>query len=163
MTGTIHRPQKILFVCTGNIFRSMIAEHALRKWLPEASGIVCSSAGLTAQAQPIHTAVRERLLELKIDPARHVQRRLTTAISSEVDLAVAMGLDHQEALRRDFGLEAPLFLEWTRGEKLPIRDVWEIIPDHETNHAAVRAYVRRVVGTIYEAAREVVKRWPVAH
>jgi protein-tyrosine phosphatase len=44
----------ILFVCTGNIFRSMIAEYALKAMLDPRSLIRVSSAGTVALPQAMH-------------------------------------------------------------------------------------------------------------
>jgi protein-tyrosine-phosphatase len=38
--------RRVLFVCTGNIFRSLAAEHALRKLLPQDGRIAVGSAAI---------------------------------------------------------------------------------------------------------------------
>ena len=48
----------ILFVCTGNIFRSMTAEYALRARLSAQSSIRVSSAGIQARPQEMHPDIR---------------------------------------------------------------------------------------------------------
>jgi protein-tyrosine phosphatase len=47
----------ILFVCTGNIFRSMTAEYALKAMLDPRSPIRVSSAGTVALPQAMHPDV----------------------------------------------------------------------------------------------------------
>ena len=43
--------QSVLFVCTGNIFRSVTAEYALKARLDPGTSCVVSSAGIDAKPQ----------------------------------------------------------------------------------------------------------------
>lgn len=61
--------KSILFVCTGNIFRSLIAEYALKQFLGVSGMYAVGSAGIEAKPQSIHPLVRARLLERGVDPA----------------------------------------------------------------------------------------------
>ncbi|HZC81691.1 MAG TPA: hypothetical protein VE222_08230, partial [Nitrospiraceae bacterium] len=67
----------ILFVCTGNVFRSVAAEYALKARLVPESPYVVGSAGIAALPQPFPPLIHHHLLEKGIDPSQHVQRRLT--------------------------------------------------------------------------------------
>ena len=80
----------ILFICTGNIFRSMVAEHALKAYLGEHSCYLVGSAGIEASLQTIHPFVRGLLLAKGVDVTAHVQRRLTQTLLDETALPVAM-------------------------------------------------------------------------
>ena len=53
--------QSILFVCTGNIFRSVTAEYALKSRLGAGTSCVVSSAGIDAKPQSVHAWVLTRL------------------------------------------------------------------------------------------------------
>ena len=108
----------ILFVCTGNIFRSMIAEHALRYTAVTTSDYSFSSAGTEAKAQPMVDIVRQGLNARGIDPSGHVQRRLTPELFDGADLVVAIGLDHVAFIEETYK-ETPVFLtKWpTDGAK----------------------------------------------
>jgi protein-tyrosine phosphatase len=66
----------VLFVCTGNIFRSMIAEYALKKELGPNSPYAANSAGTHAEPQAIVPLVAECLAQRGIDPSPHRQRRI---------------------------------------------------------------------------------------
>lgn len=94
-----HSVRSILFVCTGNIFRSLDAEYALKQHL-RPQGLFCvGSTGIEAKPQSIHPIVRARLLERGADPVGHIQRKLTQSLLDEADCVVAMGRDHQEAVQ----------------------------------------------------------------
>ena len=53
----------ILFVCTGNIFRSLSAEYALKARLAPRSPIRVSSAGTLAIPQEMHSDIRAYLVQ----------------------------------------------------------------------------------------------------
>ncbi len=152
--------RSVLFVCTGNIFRSVTAEYALKQYLGPQRRYFVSSAGIEATPQLIHPLVRALLLERGADPAGHVQRKLTHSLLDQADCVVAMGRDHQEALQRLFGLSAPLFNQICFGREDPILDVHEALPDWEQNEAQARAYVRSVVDHIYGAIPHFAARLP---
>ncbi|MDE3224610.1 MAG: low molecular weight phosphatase family protein [Nitrospirota bacterium] len=141
----------ILFVCTGNVFRSLVAEHALRARAGTGSGYLVGSAGIEARPQPVHPLVRGRLLEKGADPSRHVQRKLTEDLLTGARLVVAMGRDHQEFIRRHFGREVPLFNQICYERDEPVLDVEEAIPDWEQNQEAAKAYTLWVIDYIWEA------------
>lgn len=141
----------ILFVCTGNVFRSLVAEQALRASAGTGGGYLAGSAGIEAKPQPVHPLVRGRLLEKGADPSGHVQRKLTDDLLAGADVVVAMGRDHQEFIRRHFGREVPLFNQICYQRDEPVLDVGEVIPDWERNQEAARAYTLWVIDYIWEA------------
>lgn len=155
-----HSVRSILFVCTGNIFRSLAAEYALKQYLGPQGAYCVGSAGIEAKPQSIHPIVRARLLERGADPAGHIQRKLTQSLLDEADCVVAMGRDHQEAVQRLFGLSIPLFNQLCFDRDEPILDVHEALPDWEENEAQARAYVISVVDHICDAIPRLVARWP---
>jgi len=150
--------KQILFVCTGNIFRSMIAEYALR----QAAGAPYdfASAGTEAKAQEMDGLVRRLLEERGIDPSGHRQRRLTPEIFSAADLVVAIGLDHAAYIEENHGHKALLFNQIACGERRPILDTWEAVPDYADNATERRAHIGRVVDHICGAAPAFLRRLP---
>ncbi|MEK6633937.1 MAG: low molecular weight phosphatase family protein [Nitrospirota bacterium] len=155
-----HSVRTILFVCTGNIFRSLAAEYALKQYLGP-QGVYCvGSAGIEAKPQSIHPIVRARLLERGADPVVHIQRKLTQSLLDQADCVVAMGCDHQEAVRQLFGLSIPLFNQLCFERAEPILDVHEALPDWEENEAQARAYVISVVDHICNAIPHFSARLP---
>ena len=152
--------RSILFVCTGNIFRSLAAEYALKQYLGP-QGLYCvGSAGIEAKPQSIHPIVRARLLERGADPVGHIQRKLTQSLLDEAGCVVAMGRDHQEAVQRLFGLSIPLFNQLCFERDEPILDVHEALPDWEGNEAQIQAYVISVVDHIGDAIPHFAARLP---
>ena len=140
--------RRVLFVCTGNIFRSLTAECALRHALRARSDIHVSSAGTVDFPHVVRPNVRDYLHSKGFDVSRHERRTLTEAILRESHLVIAMSTDHRTHLRERFGHSAPLFLEacGELGEALP--DIEEVVLDYQTNPAAVDLHVRATIDRI---------------
>ena len=83
----------LVFVCTGNICRSPMAEGMFKKLLEEKgeSGIDCSSAGLaTFDGRPASDNAQAVALEYGVDISEHKSRMLTRSIARKADLIVCM-------------------------------------------------------------------------
>ena len=149
----------ILFVCTGNIFRSLTAEYALRRELGPQSTLAVASAGTDDYPHVVRPNVRDYLREKGLDVSAHRRRTLTRDILSGAAFVVAMSTDHQRFIRERFDLQVPLFLEACGGKCEPLPDIEEVVLDYRTNVAAVDAHVRMTIDTIIEStprlAREI--------
>lgn len=152
--------ESILFVCTGNVFRSLAAEHAVRAQIGTGSRYLVESAGIEAKPQTIHPVIRARLIQKGADPSAHVQRRLTQDMIDRVALIIAMGQDHREFIQRTFGRTVPLFNEVSCGNETSILDLHEALPDWERDPEKARNYVESVVDHIWNAAPALVARLP---
>jgi protein-tyrosine phosphatase len=105
----------VLFVCTGNICRSPIADrlaaaYGARSQLPD---FTSSSAGTHAViAHPIHPEAAHVLEKLGGDASRFAARQITRRIASDADLVITMTKAHRDSvltlaprlLRRTFTL-----------------------------------------------------------
>lgn len=148
--------KQILFVCTGNIFRSMTAEFALRALLerdaPELSKqIQVGSAGIEAKPQTVHPLVVERLREHGLDVSAHRQRKLDGDLLNATTLCLAMGRDHQTFIKNSFARNVPLFNAEVYGRDEAVLDVWEAVPDWQTNKLAAAAHTVAVVDYLVAA------------
>jgi protein-tyrosine phosphatase len=152
------KPQSVLFVCTGNIFRSVTAEYALKARLGAGTAYVVSSAGIEARAQSMHEWVQARLREKGADPSSHVQRQLTEELVEAADFVIAMGRNHQAFIRKEYGHAVPLFNQICLGIDKPILDLHEAIPDWETDSERARAYVCSVIDAIWATAPALLSR-----
>ena len=150
--------QSVLFVCTGNIFRSITAEHALKARLVPGTNCVVSSAGIDAKPQCMHAWVQDRLREKGADLTTHIPRQLTKELIEAADLVIAMGRNHQVFVREQFGRDVPLFNQICLGRDQPILDLHEVIPDWETDHERAAAYVCSVIDIIWAAAPALLSR-----
>src|SRR5512142_1493029 len=95
----------ILFVCTGNQYRSPIAAAYLRRLLKErgVEGWLVASAGTWAvPGRPIFPDAAQAAAKLGVDVRSHVTRLVDEAILSDHDLILVMEKGHKEALRVEF-------------------------------------------------------------
>lgn len=146
----------IVFICTGNIFRSLTAEYALRREL--GPGIAVSSAGTDDYPHVVRPNVRDYLLGKGLDVRAHKRRTVTSEILGGAELVVAMSTDHQRYLREKFALQAPVFLEACGGKCEALPDIEEVVADYRTNKAAVDAHVRKTIDTIIDLTPRLAQR-----
>ena len=146
------KPGGVLFVCTGNIFRSLTADMALRALLAQRQDIYVSSAGTDDYPHVVGPYTRGYLLARGFDVSSHQRRTLTREILAASQLVVAMSTDHQALIQQRFKRKVPLFLEvcGEAAEWLP--DIEDVIPDYQTNRPAVEAHVRKTIDRIVELA-----------
>lgn len=154
----------ILFVCAGNVFRSMSAELFLKKALQEKNitDINVLSAGTSAKIErPIHFVVKEELDNYKINYSTHVTTKLTQEIIDSADLIIPMddiiidkisniGLDIKNKkiiLFNKFCFDCPdRFLDY--------EDILE-----ETNSKSfAEQYLREAIKKIYDGVQNIVNK-----
>lgn len=150
--------QSILFVCTGNVFRSVAAEYAVRAQSDPQSCYQVESAGIKASPQSVPLVVCNPLIQKGIDPSAHIPQALTKELIDRVDLIIAMSLNHREFIQRQFGLTAPLFNEVSLGEETPILDLHEALPDWERDLVQARDYVESVIDHIWTSVPALMAR-----
>jgi protein-tyrosine phosphatase len=143
--------QSILFVCTGNVFRSMAAEYALRAQQEHPSAYHVESAGIDTKPQKVHPVILNRLRLKGTDPSAHVPRTVTKELIEQSDLIIAMGLGHREFIKTKFRLNVPLFNEVAFGEDSPILDLHEALPNWERDIVEAREYVESVIDHIWDS------------
>jgi protein-tyrosine phosphatase len=97
------RGRLLLFVCTGNVCRSPMAEYLMRKRLGHSSDWAVASAGLAALGGM--TASRnaiDALAEQGLDMSRHRSRQLTRDLIDAANVIVVMTASHRDQLRMLF-------------------------------------------------------------
>jgi protein-tyrosine phosphatase len=152
--------KSILFVCTGNVFRSMAAEYALRARQEKPSPYHAESAGIEAKPQKIHPVILNRLRLKGTEASAHAPRTLTKEVIQRSDLIIAMGLGHREFIQTKFGLTVPLFNEVALGKNEPILDLHEALPNWERDIVEAREYVESVIDHIWDSIPALLARLP---
>jgi RpiB/LacA/LacB family sugar-phosphate isomerase len=95
--------KKILFICTGNVCRSPMAEGMLRHMLRGRDDIQVTSAGLGAlDGLRATDAAAEVVAELGIDISSHVSQSLNGDLVQQADFIFVMTHQHQDALQTLF-------------------------------------------------------------
>jgi protein-tyrosine phosphatase len=150
---------RVLFVCTGNIFRSLTAEYALRDTLGAVSDIMVASAGTEDFPHVVSPLVRDYLLVRGLDVSRHRRRTLTVQVLQEADVVIAMSTEHRLLLAERFNCrDVPLYTEACGLAREPLPDVGEVVGNHETNPIAVEVHVRMIIDRIIELAPQLASR-----
>ncbi|HEY4500863.1 MAG TPA: HIT domain-containing protein [Candidatus Paceibacterota bacterium] len=145
--------KSILFVCTGNVFRSVTVEQCFKKYLSD-NGIkdwTVGSAGTLAPEESIHSKVLETLREFGISDFEHQQKKLTLEMLETHDAIVCMAENHLEFMRSEFRYKhALLFNDLALGEQTSIWDVEDDVPDYATNPKAVEKKLEHTVREIHD-------------
>ncbi len=103
MTASADEPFRVVFVCTGNICRSPMADVVFR-WFADAAGLRIASPRRSAGTGDWHVGERadQRTLEALerrgYDGARHRARQFTHADFADNDLVVALDRTHERIL-----------------------------------------------------------------
>ncbi len=89
----------ILFVCTGNVCRSPMAELLCRGWADPRADLRVSSAGVAALVgQGIDTSSASVLGQAGIDPSRHRARQFEPELATRADLVLTAEAAHRDAI-----------------------------------------------------------------
>jgi protein-tyrosine phosphatase len=151
----------ILFVCTANVFRSLIAEAACKAELEKAElsyEFSVASAGIESRPQLIPASVRELLANKGFSTKGHIQRLLTRDLIQSSDHVIAMSEDQQEFIQREFGREVPLFAELTSGRRESINDLFEVVPNWRSHEQSATAYIAAVTDRIFTEMPALIRR-----
>jgi len=141
----------VLFVCTGNIFRSVSAEYFLRKYLSENNieGINVSSAGTISKKEDFSPEVLRILISLGVNPLSHKQRKLTKEIIEESDLIIPMTKEHGVFVK-NLGGEYALFNDFI-GEEGDLNDVREAFSEENRSSKEAKDFLKFVLNYLYSS------------
>lgn len=149
-----------MFICTGNIFRSLSAEQCFKQYLADQNitGWKVGSAGIIAeQANQDPKAVTVRA-SLGVANPPHRQRKVSQEILDAYDIVVCMAQNHMDFLAGEFGYkQALLFNTLALGENTSVFDIEDVVPDYKTNRAAVEEMIEGTIRSIHAKIPNVFK------
>jgi protein-tyrosine-phosphatase len=93
----------VLFVCTGNLHRSPLAEYLFKNMLEDTTDWMVNSAGTyTRNGLPTNTEVLTVLRSYGIDANSHRTKIITRELVQDHNLVLCLASNHKEALRAEF-------------------------------------------------------------
>src|ERR1700758_853243 len=96
---TLNRQKTVLFVCTGNVCRSPMAEGLFGRMIAERPDLRVLSAGVsTYPGQPPSAHAVEVLAEMGVDISQHRSRPLSEKVIDEADWIIAMTRSHLDSI-----------------------------------------------------------------
>lgn len=148
----------ILFVCTGNVFRSMIAEKCFKDYAQKnkITDFYADSAGIKTTVQKPQYSTIQRLNFYGINAKNHQYKQLTKGLIFNQDLVIAMNLDHQNFIEQYFNIKVPLFNEIAYNKNEGVLDFHKYNPkinnllDKKKNRE-IKEYAYFLVDYIYKS------------
>lgn len=144
--------RKILFICTGNVFRSISAKYCLKQYLVDNNikGFVVDSAGIIAKKQPIEAKIRKVLKELGIAKVVNRQKRLDRKMLRDYDIIIVMTKNHAEFIKSKFNFTNTfLFNELAVNKKTSLLDAAESNIS-QSDRKAWEEYIEKTIKYIHK-------------
>ena len=141
----------ILFVCTGNVFRSLTADMALAREIRRQgleSSVTAASAGLNTEGAHLVPELRTIWGRHGLDAGDHVPTQVTPEIIGQASVVIAMAENHQELLHAEYGCDAPLFNRLAIGQDRSVDDLGEALPDFRERPEDARRFLSDTVDHI---------------
>ncbi len=150
---------EVIFVCTGNLFRSISAEYALKNYLDKIEGKTLSvkSCGIKLGATVYNPEVRSALADvISLVSIHHpVDSKVYLNDFSENIVLISMAKEHKDYIFDTYGLKSILFNEIVFKDSSDIKDVWEVISDSLENDESRTFYIGNVVRDINSNIKQV--------
>jgi len=147
--------KSILFICTGNRFRSLSAELLFKQYIQQnkLKNWKVNSAGTIAKHKNIDPKTIETLNNLGISKINHIPQKISAKLLSQHDVIVAMAQSHLDYLKKNFpSKHVILFNELYNREKSSILDIEDEIKDYKTNRPAVD---KKIIKTVKEISQKI--------
>jgi len=143
--------KRVLFVCTGNIYRSLTAQKVFEKHLKE-SGVSdwkVSSAGTVASKAEIRPELANALKDVGVTNLKHKQRKVSKRILNDHDVVVCMAQDHVDFLVKNFDYrDAKLFNELANEEETSVLDIDGCLFENKSKVPSLIKEIEKTVGHI---------------
>lgn len=140
----------VLFICTGNTFRSATAHHTLVSYCGKygLNDINVKSAGIVAKPASMTEVTLKALSEVGVDATKHVQTKLDEDLIEWADLVVAMDKSHKSFIKEQFDEMSVLFHECIDGKSFDVSDDCDFV-DIFKNDSADAEFQKNTVEWIY--------------
>jgi len=153
---------KILFVCTGNIFRSVSNHYCLKDYLikHKINDIEVASAGVdTHEKNSFPESIYGTLKKWGINADKHKQQQINKKIYEWADLIIVMTPLQKKIIEKKFGKRhVVLYKDILYGKTLTLKDVNEEVPNYKIKKKQAYKYEKNVVTYIHNHTKLLYKR-----
>lgn len=145
--------KKILFVCNGNVFRSVSAELLLEKKLLEKNinNIKVFSAGISKnigyKKREINSVVKKELEKLNVDTSKHERKLVSQSLLEKCDVIITMTNKQKKYIKEKFNKNSILFNKICFNENTDFLDEFEKYSSF-TSEKEINNYLRESVKKI---------------
>lgn len=159
----MNKKYKILFICTDNYGRSIIAERCLKDYLAKnyISDYEVASAGTNASSDTTGFALSQfsELKKFDIDGSIPQRTQLTPELAKSADLIIIFDHFHKDWLKTNLNLSAPLFNEIYKDESTPIncKNYNDKYPIDEKMIQIVN-YIYKAMPTLFRQIEKIIKK-----
>lgn len=143
--------KKVLFVCTGNIFRSLTAQKIFELFLKDRNikGWEVTSAGTHARKAEIRPELVSALREAGVKSIQHKQRKVNKKMLDRADAVICMAEEHINFLEKEFGFKgAKLFNEIANEDSSSVKDIDTKIYRDNAYNEKLKNEIKKTVGHI---------------
>ena len=149
----------VLFVCTGNKFRSPSAEYLLRKYLSknDEKNINVKSAGTITNPGKVRLAMKKALATYNIDIRSHKQTKLSKELIDWSDVIIAMADYNQKFIADTFSTQSYLYNELTTSGFGSINDVEDALSPSDRTKKNISKHVTKIIQYIHDSIPEIAK------
>lgn len=148
--------KKIIFVCTDNFGRSIIAEYCLKDYLKklQIDNIEVSSAGTNASSDTTGFSIAH-ITELKkfgID-AKIKRNQLTKKLAENADVLICFDSFNQKWIKDNLDIDAILFNKLYIDEEKDLR-YQQFSPNRDEGMASIANYIYKAVPQLFKKIKE---------
>jgi histidine triad (HIT) family protein len=154
------KKRSILFVCTGNVFRSKSANLAFNQYLKDNNikNWKVDSAGTIANREESSFKTIDTLHKFGIKNTKHKQKKLTKKMLDEYDIIVAMADYHQNFIKKEFNYnQVILFNELALHKNTSVWDINDVVKNRTNNEKAVQKHIEKTIKYIVEQIPNIYK------
>jgi protein-tyrosine-phosphatase len=147
--------QNILFVCTDNIGRSVIAGYCLKDYFIKNNikNVSVLSAGTNASSNisGFSMAHFPEMKKLGIDASKHWRRQLTKELFFNADRVIIFDFKNKEWIEQNLGTEVMLFNQLYKGEEMELRTSGDLFTgSHDDRMIQATHYIYDAMPIIWE-------------
>ena len=143
---------KILFVCTGNVFRSLSAEYCLKDYLKKHNikNVIVESAGIICKKENPNPTTIKTLKDFGINISNHKQIKVNEKLLKKYDIIISMAQNHYDFLKENFNINSFFFNELVNGKKISVLDTDDVNVDIDKHIRKTINYVHKSIPLIFD-------------